>query len=424
MSDKNDSVAQKSDPATTPVAEGIRPVHGTLYEIDHDAINIAKKGEQGQNLRYLSGDDNSLGVGFEKAEMDRLHHSIRDSGLHNPLICRWVTRDGVLTVQLVDGERRHRTLDRLLAKNEKCYDPASRKMIPAKELYSRVLCRVYDAPTDKDAMRLSYQENRSRVAFTDKVDISLVADLRDKGFKDDEILDITGQKAEWLRDTDKLIAALKDDPETLSALACGTIRRDAALVFIGIEDKKERAAAVKAATEIAQAKHKKKIEKIDGSIRRAKATREEAEADKEDAKFSGDANAAAKAEEKAKKASKTIEERTAEKATSKPEVGGRQARSTARKTGSARPNDGSKPRAMSNKKAMSDVITPLEVLIKAGGKEEGSDEVICHPDVLKCMRDAAKLIATNDEGQIKRLIKKWGKHFAESGYAPKKPEGK
>jgi len=411
-------MSDKTPTEAPPLAEGIKHVHGTLYEIAHDAIYIAKKGEAGSNIRYLSGDDDNLGVGFDKVNMDRLYHSIKDSGMHNPLICRWVLRDGSLSVQLVDGERRWRTIDRCLVKNEKVYDPASKKMVPAKDMYSNLLVRVYDAATDKEAMKLSYQENRSRVAFNDKVDISLVKDLRTKDFADEEILEITGQKADWLRDTDKLIDALKDDPDTMAALSEGVIKREAALVFIGIEDKELRKESIKTATEYADKQYKAKMAKIEKSIQKAKVQREEAAADEVDAKFDGNEEAGNKARGKKAAAAKKIDEKIQEKTETKPEVGGRTARKAARNTGAARPNDGT-PKAMSHKKITTEFIATYDALIKSHGKPEGSEEPICHPDVLKAFRDVAKAIATSDMGQAVRLAKKWGKVFSEGGYKGK-----
>lgn len=403
-----------------PMAEGIKHVYGTLYEIAHDAIYIAKKGEAGSNIRYLSGDENNLGVGFGKADMDRLHASIRDSGMHNPLICRWVARDGVLSVQLVDGERRWRTVDRFLVKNEKVYDPTSKKMVPAKDLYSNLLVRVYDAASDKEAMKLSYQENRSRVAFNDRVDISLIKDLREKDFSDEEILEITGQKSDWLRDTDKLIAALSNDPDTLAALSEGVVNRDAALVFIGIEDKEVRKEAIKTATEYADKQYKKKMEKLQKSIQKAKIQREEAAADEVEAKLDNKSDEATVAGSKKKDAAKKIDDKTREKSETKPEVGKRTARKATKNVGQPRTAGNAETvRSMSNKKATVEWLTPLEVLIKAHGVAKEGEEPICHPDVLKCMRDVVKSIATSDEGQMMRIVRKWGKSFAEEWKAPK-----
>ncbi len=397
-----------------PMAEGIKHVYGTLYEIAQDTIYIAPKGESGSNIRYLSGNEESLGVGFGKADMDRLHDSVQSSGLHNPLICRWVIRDNRLGVQLVDGERRHRTIQRFLSKNEKVFNPETKKFVPAKDLYSNLLVRVYDASTDKEAMKLSYQENHSRVAFNDRVDISLVKDLREKDFSDEEILEVTGQKADWLRDTDKLIAALNDDPDTLAALSEGVIKRDAALVFIGIEDKTLRKEAVTVATEYADKQYKKKMEKLSKSIKRAKVQREEAAADEVEATFDKDDAKLETAKGKKGAAAKKIDDKTRERSETRPEVGGRTARKASKNVGA--PRTDAPPRAMSNKKITVEFMTPLDTMIKAHGKTEGSEEVVCHPDVLKCMRDVAKAIANGDEGQFNRLTKKWGKVFAEGGY--------
>lgn len=404
------------------MADGIVNVRGTLYEIEYATIYVAPKGKTGANLRYLSGDESSLGVGFEKVNMDRLYQSIRDSGMHNLLICRWILQDGVLTVQLVDGERRWRTLDRLMAKNEKCYDPATKKMVPAKELYGIVLCRVYDAATDKEAMKLSYQENRSRVSFSEKVDIGLVADLREKEFSDEEILDITGQKPDWLRDTDRLIVAMKDDPETMSALANGIITRDAALIFSEIEDIAERRESVKAACDIASKQYAKKVEKIDKTINRAKSQREQAAADVVDAKHRGDAEGGKAAASKASAASKRIEEKAREKSSTKPEVTARTAtKVTTKKIGAPRANDGV-PRALSAKKIGVMFIDPMEALIKAHGKNE-EDETICPTEAVKFAHSMVKAVRDGDEDACMRIVRRFGKIFMEGGFKSKKNDG-
>lgn len=405
--------------ANPPLAESIKLIHGTLYEINHADIYIAKQGDAGSNIRYLSGDDEILGVGFDKANMEKLNHTIKESGLHNPLICRWVVIENVLTVQLVDGERRWRTLERLLSKNEKVYDPASKKVVPARDIYTRILIRVYDAQSDKETIRLSYQDNHSRVAFNDKVDIRLVEEMRAKKFTDEEILDITGQKSDWLRDTDKLIAAFKNDLETLDALSRGVIRREAALVFIGIEDLDLRRESVRAAAELATTQHKKRILAIDASIQNAKERLEEAAADEVNANFDHDEEAVTKAKEKAAAAAKKIEEKTRQKQEAKPEVGSRVARKAGKNVGAARPQDG-KPRSMSNKKAIVEFVEPLTTLIKAHGIVEDEEECTCHPNVLKCMLDVANAMATSDLGQVMRLVRKWGKHFDEHGYSGEK----
>lgn len=399
---------------TIQLPEGVKHVYGTLYEITHDAILIPKKGEEGANIRYLSGDDNSLGVGFEKPAMDRLYESIKTSGLHNPLICRWHEEAGEMFAKLVDGERRWRNIDRLLLKNEMVYDPATGKMVPAKSLYSSLLVRIYAAKDDKEAIRLSYQENHSRVAFNDKVDISLVKQLRVKGFKDEEILDITGQKSDWLRDTDKLIAALENDPDTLEALSQGVIQRDAALVFIGITDLQERKEAVKVATEYASKQYKAKMEKLDKSIRRAKIQREEAATDEVIAGAKNDQPGKEAASARKGAAAKAIEDKTREKSDSKPQVSKKVAKKAAKK----KKNNTDPPavKAMTNKKITKEFIGVYDVLIKSGGVPEGEEEVVCHPDILKAFRDVAKAIATSDEGQALRLAKKWHKHFTEHGF--------
>jgi hypothetical protein len=213
-----------------PLADGIEQVSGNLFKVKFSVINVANKPDPGgdeyqwSNIRYMTASEDSLGRGFEKPKMVRQRDSIRDEGLYYPLICRWISKDGCRTVQLVDGERRYRNIDWLILKNEKCKNPATGQYEPAKLLYESIECRVFDAPTDKEALKLAYKSGTCREDFGDEADIVLIRELRAKNWSDEDILDSLGHKPEWLRDIDTLIEKLEGDEKTFSALAEGTAR--------------------------------------------------------------------------------------------------------------------------------------------------------------------------------------------------------
>lgn len=77
-------------------------------------------GYQWTNPRRLGSiEGTTLGRGFDKQDMQELYNDIKDEGLMFPLIARWLIKDDALTIQVLDGERRWRCMDRQLKKRKK-----------------------------------------------------------------------------------------------------------------------------------------------------------------------------------------------------------------------------------------------------------------------------------------------------------------
>ena len=85
------------------------------------------------NPRRLGQEDEGDGLG--KMDMAELYADIKDEGLMSPLICRWVATDGNLNIQVLDGERRWRCVEKLVAANEKVWCRGQKKWCFAAELF-------------------------------------------------------------------------------------------------------------------------------------------------------------------------------------------------------------------------------------------------------------------------------------------------
>jgi hypothetical protein len=399
---------EKPHQDSEPLADGIVGIEGTLFKVKMTVINIADKPATDDNeyhwsnIRYLTADDdNEMGKGFDKPNMVRLRESIRDEGLHYPLICRWITKDETRTVQLVDGERRLRNIDWLVKKNEKCKDPSNGKFVAGRELYEYILCQVYDAPTDKDALKLAYKSGTCRVDFGEEADINLVRELRTKGWSDDDILDVTGNRPEWLRDMDRLIEKLSDDPPTLNAFFKGEINKAAALAFAEVDDLSVRHTGLEQATEFAQEDAKKKVQKLERSIIKAKEDVELAKAKETEARVTGDTEGVQEAQGEQAAAQKRKEEKTQQKGDVKPTVKAKHARQGLRQAG------GESTQALRAPKIKKHYIEALEAAIKNSGNDP-EDQFLAHPEVLKFGLAVAKGIHDGETEPMK-IFRKWGK---------------
>ncbi len=398
-----------------PLADGIVGIDGTLYKIKFQAIHVAEKNAekndggadtyQWSNIRYLTVDeDNELGRGFGKADLTRLRESIREEGLFYPLICRWISRDGNRTVQLVDGERRFRNIDFLIRKNERCKDPSTGKYVPAKELYEYILCQVYDAPTDKDALKLAYKSGTCRVDFGDEADVSLVKDLREKKWSDEEILDVTGNRPEWLRDMDRLLEKLADDEPTLTAFFKGQINKAAALAFAEVEDIEVRHAGLEQAMEYATEDAKKKVAKLEKSILRLRENEEIAKAQQVEATHTGDTTGNEDAEADQKAAQKKAQDKLQQKAGVKPVVKARHARAG---LSGANADPAATVQSLRAPKIKKYYLEPLETAIKNKGNDE-EDNFLAPVELLRGFREIVKGILEGEMDPLK-IFRKYGK---------------
>lgn len=243
-SDAEFEIADAEDLSTVIGLDDCVRLYGNLYRVRRSRIEYADPGitvEDGQikfgNPRWVrNGKGKSVARGLEPTRMAELRESIQNEGLENPLRLRLVENEDGCVLQLVNGERRFRSIDLLVAEQAVCVDPATNIKLPADDLYEWVDCRI-NRMSEKDALRLAFRPNETGESIGEYAAIEIVRALRQTGSTDQEILNITGMSITWLRDTDRLLSL---DNKTVAAFQTDGINRRLALKLAAINDVDER----------------------------------------------------------------------------------------------------------------------------------------------------------------------------------------
>jgi hypothetical protein len=421
--------------------DGVKHLHGAMYLVRFPLLQIpdpeaqaevtpgAEKQYEFRNPRALT--EKGQAVLFDKMKSQEMRESIRDKTLMTPFICRWKGQ----TIQMVGGERRHRAVSWLINKKELVKDARSFKMNdemepeyeykPADQVYEYVLCQIFHATNDLDALALSYTENDCRVNQGPGHDVAMVIELRQCGATDEKIMGVMSKDEKWLRDTDNIIAGL--DPTTLRDVIEDRIERDAALQLLAVKEKYDDIIASKVvvvAQEMAERDYKKRFDKLTKKLTEARDEQEIAEGNVAEAKFQGTGIEDAEGElhESEAKVGRLAKDR----AEDKPKVAAANVRAGMRaitaedaedeedddiegEEGETKPKKQSRPRppgsaSASPKSTMMKAIKvkelyvePLEALVKMGGKHPDFGEgVVASPDAIKLAVKLIKGILDND----------------------------
>jgi hypothetical protein len=415
-SDKNEAGVELPD--------GITHLHGAMYLVRFNLLQVpdpdAKCGDEAnkeyefRNPRTLT--EKGQSVLFDKQKSQEMRDSIREKTLLTPFICRWKNK----AVQMVGGERRHRAVSWLIHKKEMVKDPRSLKFnddmepqydySPADQVYEFVLCQIYHASNDLDALALAYTENDCRVNQGPGHDIAMVLELRKCGASDEKIMGVMSKDEKWLRDTDNLIAGL--DESTLRDVIEDTIDREAALELLPIKEKfnEEVTAKVKeVAKDLADKDYKKRFERLTKRLTEARDEQEIAEGNVADSSFRSDAQQA-EDQESLTEATAKVQRIAKDRAGDKPKVTPGNVRSglrvivgegesedgegTAAPSGGARPP--TQPKALRYAKIKEAYIDVLDDLVKKGGKHPEFKEFTASPDACKLAKKLISALATGD----------------------------
>ena len=273
--------------------EEVSHLHGNLFRIKLKKIKIANQGlsiEDGNliygNPRwYKDSKGENQAKGIEKEKMIELRNSIQEDGLENPIRLR-ITKNEK-NVEIINGERRFRCIVDLVEKNLPCWDPKTKKNIPAKDLFDWVECRI-EFMDDKTALRVALRPNETSEIIGDLANINLIKILRKSNFDDQEILKTTGKSISWLRETEKIISL---DNICLENFKKEKINRTVALRLALIENVEERVKLLDRIKEVAENKHKEKIKQTTEKIKKIEQNQKIAEISENFAKTKGDKNA-------------------------------------------------------------------------------------------------------------------------------------
>ena len=166
--------------------------------------------------------------GLDEETMSELYEGIRTEGLQNPPTVRRLDSLPADKFQLVRGERRVRTLHKLVEDNAKilCKNTDNNKWERPNKVYECVVCHVMDECDDLDAQKIAFSDNEQAVGIGEAATTAFVRNLKLAGRSDQEILTITGKKQSWFRDTIKVIQL---DESTFNAFVTGEINRTIAL---------------------------------------------------------------------------------------------------------------------------------------------------------------------------------------------------
>ena len=224
----------------------IEHVNNDVYLIDINAITFAENGfdlnsDQLKfgNPRYFFQDGKMAARGLlNDDEMGRLRETIRTQGLKNLPQLRIINKAAKTYFEIVDGERRIRSVLKLLNEKAEVYDPAENKYVPASEKYSKLMVHIEEMD-DKTAISRAFCSNDRAVAIGEAATVMMVKKLRICNVSDEEICNITGLSMAWLRETEKLINL---DDVTFMALSSEKINRTLALKLSDLqgEDRLEK----------------------------------------------------------------------------------------------------------------------------------------------------------------------------------------
>jgi len=295
-------------------AEPVQHLHGTLYRVKADLIKVADieldatNGEF-HNPRCTLIDGVPTGRGLSKVEMDELREAIRTEGLQNPPTLRGKSNLGSSPLIVLNGERRFRCITKLRKDNAQCFDPADGTYKPARELYDYIDARILINIDDKTAYKHAFSGNERAVDIGEGATVALIRQWRKFGWKDEDIMTITGKSITWLRDTDLLISL---DETSFNALHSEEINRTVALQLAKVKDVKDRHGRLAEARRFANERMLSLQQKVEKDLDYLNEQNELTKAQITEAEIIGNKQLKARATEAAKTLAAKLEEKTAE----------------------------------------------------------------------------------------------------------------
>lgn len=356
--------------------DGVKHLHGNLYRVRLDLIELPEASEEGvltfKNPRLVG---TNKPKGFSKEEMEELRKAIQTEGLEHPLLLRKVLVKGKSILQLVSGERRYRSISKLVKDKASCRNPATGKDEKASVLYEYVDARINLNMDDRTAYKHAYSGNDKAIGIGEGSTVALIREFREAGWTDQDVMEATGKSITWLKDTDILIDL---DEDTFKALANDQINRSAALDLAKIEDVEERLQVLDRAREFATSRLSSVKKKLEKEVENTESKAEVAKAEIAEHEFTGNGEAKAKAESKAKKLeSKAAQKRRehAEVDDGEPKVTGKdlqKARSTGKRSGESQAGD---EKSLTKAKMDKCWYQPAKALVKSEGLDESGKAI-------------------------------------------------
>lgn len=327
------------------------------------AIEIVERPPEGQEHTKVFYNPRKLSS-FTPESMVELYWSIRTDELLEPLVVRVLgDADNISAVQLLAGERRLRTLMRLVSENVPCYSselavpkkwransvvlfegrfaqvkkhntdgveidlwdeqdkatgelltvPADELLptIPATKLYDTVACKVLHNITDERAMRVAMTENQKHRSLTIAEEVEAVERLTRMGLRQQKIAYMLATNITWVSQTSSFRSELPD--EAFEKLMRGEMSRNVAVNFLGYHFK-DRQTLFEATVKAEEEDTRQKLLEHQLAQEQAEDEKEILEESAKQAEEAGDDKTAAKRRKKAEAAEKKAKKEAERKA--------------------------------------------------------------------------------------------------------------
>lgn len=268
------------------------------------SIVIVERPEEGHEEDVLFYNPRSIDS-FDEESMQSIRDSIRDDGLQQPPVCRAITEgDSVVRVELIAGERRLRSLLKLVEGDMECYDDESGTKIPASILYEFVPVKLHYNCSDERALRLAFMENHESKSLTIFEEIALVERLTRRGLNQKQIATMLlgdDRNVTWVSQTGNFRTSLPE--EAFDKLLSGQLSRHVAVKLMSYKPE-ERQALYEQAVAVEEQETETRLTEIEDEIIENEDLADIAETEAAAAHEKGDEAAAQKQEKKATAAKK------------------------------------------------------------------------------------------------------------------------
>jgi hypothetical protein len=383
------------------IPQGVEAVgEEDLFYVPFSLLVLADDAEDETDYRWTNPrrlGDGTVGAGFGKQDMEELYTDLKNEGLMCPLICRWVQLDDGIKVQILDGERRFRSMQKQLQKNEQVWSRRLRSWLPAEQVHSKIPCRIITG-NDKQALKIAFMVSDRSVGWGEGATAKLIRKLRKCNCTDTEILDLTQKSGQWLREMDRICDL---DDVTFSYLTDARINRALALKLADIIDIERRHKYLHAAYDDAVSGHQEVVAKADEELLKAEEKEEIADGELVEVQATGTTEQIAEAETKLIE----VRERTEQKRRQRAEATRPRAKTANLRSARAKlEEDG---------ETTDDIATPLRPgkikkqqemiaeLINRGGKPEGEDKELFPLSALQLVAACYKAVLVGEEDIIK-----------------------
>lgn len=277
------------------------------------AIEIIERPEEGHEEEVLFFNPRGI-ESFDEDSMQSIRDSICVDGLQQPPVCRAITDgENIVKVQLIAGERRLRSLKKLVEDDLECYDDEGGTKVPASVLYEFIPVKLHYNCSDERALRLAFMENHESKSLTIFEEIALVERLTKRGLNQKQIAMILlgdDRNVTWVSQTGNFRTSLPE--EAFQKLISGQLSRHVAVKLMSYK-LEERQKLYEEAVVIEEKETKERISQIEDEIIDHGDLADIAENEANDAESIGDEEIAAKKRRKAASAKNKADKATEKK---------------------------------------------------------------------------------------------------------------